>query len=180
MGDMKKQKKLKTTSIGTSNVHVNDVGNPYLHSQHKIGIAKFDKGNMGRAIVFDQHLIDVLYKDGYLDEREHSVCDKYLGVIVKGMHMSRPQMDERLSTGKYHVASVPRCCILIKVQRHLREYCGRKAESRFWILMSDSPKKVGEKDIALVQVCAEALLNYYYVNEDSPVSLFQQALLNPI
>ena len=180
MGDMKKQKKLKTTSIGISKVHVNDVGNPYLHERHKIGIAKYEKGNMGRAIVFDQHFIDVLFKDGDLSARQHSACDKYLGVIVKAMHMSRPQMDERLSTGKYYISPVPRSCILINVQRHLRNECGKEKEARFWILMCDSPKKPNTGDVELVQSCADALLNFYYVNADSPASLFQQALLNPI
>jgi len=179
MVDMKKQKKLKMTSIGKSNVHVNDVGNPYLHARHKIGIAKFDKSNIGRAIVFDQHLIDVLYKDKHLDAKEHSVCDKYLGMIAKSMHMSHPQMDERLS-GKSNVTSVPRSCILLNVQRHLRNRCGREAENRFWKIMAISPKKIKKYDIELVKVCADALLDYYYVTEDSPVALFEQALSNPV
>jgi len=180
MGDMKKQKKLKTTSIGISKIHVNDVGNPHLHAKHEIGIVKFEKGNMGRAIVFDQHLIDVLYKDGHLNERQHKVCDKYLGVLVKGMHMSTPQMTERISTGKYYLSPPPRSVILIKVTRHLKKLCGNESEKRFWNLMSASPKRVGEADIAVMIKCSDALLEFYYVNEDSPVSLFQQALLNPI
>ena len=180
MGGMKKSKKLKMTSIGTSDIHVNDVGNPYLHSKHKVGIAKFEKGNMGRAIVFDQHLIDILYTENHLDERQHNVCNKYLGMIIKGTHLSNPSFGERISTGKYYIAPLPRSCILIKVQRHLRKTCGSKAEGRFWVLMSNSPRKVGDQDVKLMQVCAESLLGFYYISQESPVSLFQQALLNPI
>ena len=177
---MKKSKKLKMTSIGTSDIHVNDVGNPYLHSKHRVGIAKFKQGNMGRAIVFDQHLIDILYNEKHLDERQHNVCNKYLSVIIKGMHLSNPSLEERISTGKYYIAPLPRSCILIKVQRHLKKTCGRKVESRFWVLMSGSPRKIGDQDVKLMKVCAEPLLGLYYVSQESPVSLFQQALLNPI
>jgi hypothetical protein len=101
-------------------------------------------------------------------------------MLVKGMHMSKPQLDERLSTGKYYIAPVPRACILINVQRHLRKACGRKAENRFWVLMANSPRKLGDLDIGVMKINAKALLGFYYINEDSPVSLFQQALLNPL
>ena len=70
MGDMKKRKKLKTTLIGSSKVHVNDIGTPNLHANHLVGIVKFENTNIGRAVVYDQHLIDVLYLENYLDERE--------------------------------------------------------------------------------------------------------------
>ena len=177
---MKKQKKSKTTSIGSSKIHVNDVGNPYLHSKHSVGIAKYEKSNVGRAIVFDQHLIDVLYTEDYLDDRHHNVCDRYLSMVVKGLHISNPSFGERVSTGKYYLAPIPKSCILIKVQRHIREDCGGEIESRFWVLMSDSPKSISEVDVKIVQRCAESLLGYYYVSQDSPASLFQQALLHPI
>lgn len=171
---------MKTISTGTSDIHVNDVGNPRLHAKHKVGIVRFDKGNNGRAIVFDQHLIDALYLRKDLNSEQHNVCNKYLSMLMKGMHLSKPSYEERSSTGKYYIAPLPRCCILLKVQRHIRKFCGRKTENRFWILMSNSPKKIKSIDVKLMQECAEALLFFYYVSEDSPVSLFQRALANPI
>ena len=180
MEDMKKNKKLRMTSIGHSEVHVNDVGNPYLHSKHQVGIEKFDKSNVGRAIVFDQHLIDVLYISNHFNEQQHSVCNKYLSMVVKGMHLSNPSFgSEKISTGKYYLSPLPRSCILIKVQRHIRKTCGRKTESRFWILMAKSPKRIREDDIGLMQECAESLLWFYDIS-DSPALLFERALLNPI
>jgi hypothetical protein len=180
MEDMTKSKKLKMTSIGTSNIHVNDVGNPYLHSKRRVGIVKFKKGNIGRAIVFDQHLIDILYNEKHLNERQHNVCNKYLSVIMKGMHLSSPSLEERISTSNYYISSLPKSCILIKVQRHLKETCGRKVESRFWTLMSSSLRKIENQDVKLIKVCAESLLGFYSVSQESPVALFQRALLNPI
>lgn len=176
MEGMKKQKKLKMTSIGTSEVHVNDVGNPYLHSRHHVGISKFDKGKSGRAIIYDQHLIDSLFRKKMLTAKQHRVCDKYLGVIVSSMHMSSPQMSERISTGKHYIPTTPRSGILIKVQRHLKKSVGEDGEGRFWVLMCDSPKKISDVDAVLIQDCANSLTTFYYVSDDSPVSSFQQAL----
>ena len=177
MDGMKKQKKSKMTLIGKSEeVHVNDVGNPYLHSRHQVGISKFDKGKSGRAIVYDQHIIDTLFKNNLLTPKQHQVCDKYLSVIVQSIHMSNPQMAERISTGKYYISATPRSGLLIKVQRHLKKAVGQKNESRFWVLMCDSPKSISEKDVTIIQVCADALRNFYYVSDDHPVSSFQQAL----
>jgi len=180
MGDMKKRKKLKTTLIGSSKVHVNDIGTPNLHANHLVGIVKFENTNIGRAVVYDQHLIDALYLENYLDEREHNACDKYLGLIVRGTHMSNPSFGERLNTGKYYMAPVPRSCILIRVQRHLRELCGSEKESRFWRLMATNTKRVDENDVEVMKECADALTSYFYISQESPVSLFQQALINPI
>jgi hypothetical protein len=179
---MKKNQQLKMISIGNSDIYINDVGNPYLHSRHQVGISKFSSGNIGRAIVLDQHLIDILYSENHLNEKQHSVCNKYLSMVVKSMHLSSPPFGgEKISTGKYYLSPLPRSCILIKVQRHIKETCGRKTESRFWSLMVNSPKKITEEDIILMQECAESLLFFYYISDsDSPVSLFQQALLNPI
>ena len=180
MGDMTKQKKLRTISIGTSDVHVNDVGTPYLHKRHKVGIAKFEKGRAGRAVVFDQHLIDVLYTEKHLTEQQHNACDKYLGVLSKGMHMTNPSFGDRITTGRYYLAPVPKSCILIKVQRHIRQSCGRKIENRFWVLMSGDKKEASNLEIKLIQTCADSVLSFYYISLENPASLFQQALLNPI
>ena len=180
MGDILKPKKSKMISIGSSKkIHVNDVGTPNLHSKHNVGIVEFAETNLGRAIVFDQHLIDCLYIHKYLDERQHGVCDKYLGIISKGTRLSSPQL-EKVSTGKYYLAPIPRSCILINVQKHIRKSCGNKKESKFWLLMVNSPRKISEYDIDIVKDCANALTYYYSVSQTSPVSLFRQALLNPI
>ena len=72
-------------SIGNSDIQINDVGNPNLHKKRSVGIVRFDSTNVGRAIVFDQHLIDILYKDKSFDERQHSACNKYLSVIARGL-----------------------------------------------------------------------------------------------
>ena len=176
-----KQKKSKMTTIGHSKeeVHVNDVGSPYLHKQHKVAIKVFTKSNVGRAIVLDQHLIDVLLLEDYIDARQHSVCNKYLGMISKsGCHVSPPDLRQILSTSKYHLAPLPRSCILIGVQKTITEICGRNKEQIFWKLMTNNPKKIRESDIEVVQECSEALLNYWYVSQESPVSLFQQALIS--
>ena len=164
------------TSGITDEMHINEVGNSYLHKRHQVGISKFDKTSIGRAIVFDQHLIDILFQEKKLDERQHKVCDQYLGMISKGMHMSSPPFGERLSTGKYYLAPVPRSCILIKVQRHLKKKCGADSENRFWFLMTSNPRSLNAKDFGVVRDCADALLIYYAISESSPVVQFSQAL----
>jgi hypothetical protein len=177
---MAKRKKLRMTSTGRSKVHVNDLGGSRLKNHHGIGIAKFEKGNAGRAVVYDQHLIDILYKNKDFDEKQHRVCNVYLGVIAKSLQMTSPPFGERLSTGKYYIAPVPRSCILIKVQRYIRKNCGSEVENRFWILMIYSPRQPKKIDIRLMRQCANALLGFYYVSDDSPVSLFRQALASPL
>ena len=176
-----RQKKLKITTTGHSNeeVHVNDVGSPYLHKHHKVAIKVFNKSNVGRAIVLDQHLIDVLFLDDLIDARQHSVCNKYLGMISKsGCHVSPPDLRQILSTSKYYLAPLPRSCILIGVQRTITDICGGTKEKMFWKLMTGNPKKITKLDVKIVQECSEALLNYWYVSQESPVSLFQQALIS--
>ena len=176
-----KQKKSKMTTIGHSKeeVHVNDVGSPYLHKHHKVAIKVFTKSNVGRAIVLDQHIIDVLFLEDEIDARQHSVCNKYLGMISKsGCHVSPPDLRQILSTSKYHLAPLPRSCILIGVQKTITGICGREKEKVFWKLMTNNPKRISQLDVKVVQECSEALLNYWYVSQESPVSLFQQALIN--
>ena len=172
-------KKLKMISIGNSDIQINDVGNPNLHKKRSVGIVKFDSTNVGRAIVFDQHLIDILYKDKSFDERQHSACNKYLSVIARGLHLSNPPFGERVS-GNQHSSPVSKACILIKVQRHLKKSCGREIESRFWFLMTNSPRKIQNLDIQLMIKCADSLLNFYFIGSDSPVSLFRKALANQL
>ena len=182
MGDMQKQKKYKTTTIGISKqeVHVNDVGSPHLHKHHEVVIRVFNNTKVGRAIVLDQHLIDVLFNEDQLDSRQHSVCDKYLGMISKsGTFPPAPQLSERIFTGNKNSQPLPKSCILIGVQRNIKEICGSAKERIFWKLMVDNPNKISILELEIIRECANALLNYWYVSQENPVSLFQQALLNP-
>ena len=59
----------------------NDIGSPGLHKHHTIEIT--EKENVGRALVLDQHIIDVLFTQKKLDARQHRACNKYLdGVLM--------------------------------------------------------------------------------------------------
>jgi hypothetical protein len=180
---MRKKKKSKTHMTGSSNeeVHVNDVGSPYLHKQHEVVVRVFNNTKVGRAIVLDQHLIDVLFYEDYLNSRQHNVCDKYLGMISKsGCFAPAPEMGERIFTGNRNSQPLPRACLLIGVQRTIKKLCGSNKEREFWKLMTSNPDRVSESQIKTTQACANALLSYWYVSQESPVSLFQQALINPI
>lgn len=180
---MQKKKKSKTLTIGNSKqeVHVNDVGSPYLHKHHEVVIRAFDNKKVGRAIVLDQHLIDVLFHEDYLDSRQHNVCDKYLGMISKsGCFVSAHEPEERIFTGNGKSLPLSRACILLGVQKIIKEKCGSKKEGVFWKLMTNNPNRISQLQIKTVQECSNALLNYWYVSSTSPVSLFQQALSNQI
>jgi hypothetical protein len=67
---------------------------------------------------------------------------------------------------------------LIGVQRKIKEEVGIQKERVFWKLMISNSKKINALEVMIVQECANALLNYWYVSQQSPVSLFQQALSN--
>jgi hypothetical protein len=169
----KKRKNLKP------DIHINDVGTSFLHKKHMVGIVSHKSGGTGNAIVFDQHLIDILFIDKQLNEIQHNVCNKYLHTVSKAMHLSSGSMEERFSTGKYYVAPFPRSCILIKVDRFLRRECGRRIENRFWRLMTGSPNRIKRRDVWVVRNCADALLGFYGISDSSPVLSFQQALASP-
>ena len=178
---MQKQKKSKTVTIGSSStpIHVNDVGSPYLHKHHEVVVRVFNNTKVGRAIVLDQHLIDVLFNEEQLDSRQHNVCDKYLGMISKsGTFPAAPQLSERIFTGNKNSQPLPKSCILIGVQRNIKEICGSAKERIFWKLMVDNPNKISILELEIIRECANALLNYWYVSQENPVSLFQQALIN--
>ncbi len=182
MVDMQKQKKYKTITIGSSDtpIHVNDVGSPHLHKHHEVVVRVFNNTKVGRAIVLDQHLIDVLFNEEQLDSRQHNVCDKYLGMISKsGTFPAAPQLSERIFTGNKNSQPLPKSCILIGVQRNIKEICGSAKERIFWKLMVDNPNKISILELEVIRECANALLGYWYVSQENPVSLFQQALINP-
>jgi len=179
---MQKQKKYKTITIGSSDtpIHVNDVGSPHLHKHHEVVVRVFNNTKVGRAIVLDQHLIDVLFNEEQLDSRQHNVCDKYLGMISKsGTFPAAPHLSERIFTGNKNSQPLPKSCILIGVQRNIKEICGSAKERIFWKLMVDNPNKISILEVEVIRECANALLGYWYVSQENPVSLFQQALINP-
>lgn len=173
---------MKTTTIGSSTkLKVNELGSPYLHKRKKVGITRIDSSKLGRAIVYDQHIIDQLYLQELINEEQHNACDKYLGMIHASGTFATSFMGnlDKIFTGQYSSAS-PRSVILIKVQRMLRKECGMEVEKQFWHIMVTSPNKLSKADKKLVKDCSNALLNYWFVNLNSPVTLFQQALSNPI
>ena len=178
---MQKKKSYMTIMTGNSEeeIYVNDIGSPYLHKRHKVQVKQFAKAKVGRAIVLDQHLIDVLFLNNDLDTQQHNVCDKYLGLISKsGSFVQSPALDKIYLTSQGNYGHEPRGVILIGVQRTIKEEVGTKKEQMFWKLMVNNPKKVNALEIMVVQECANALQNYWYISQQNPVSLFQQSLVN--
>ena len=152
----------------------------YLHKQHEVGIQVLEKSNIGRAVVLDQHIIDNLFINHFFDEKQHAVCNKYLGVISKSGAFVSGSDPRKIFTGKYNsVASVPRSCILLGVQRAIKYGCGSEKENIFWKIMVNNPKKLSKKEVEVSVSCADALLDYWYISLQSPLSLFQQALSIP-
>ena len=45
-------------------------------------------------------------------------------------------------------------------------------------LVTNNPKKINALEVMVIQECADALQNYWYVSQQNPVSLFQQSLVN--
>ena len=183
MADIKKKKKQMTTSTGKykKKLHFNELGNTYLHKQKKIGVAQIGRSNLGRAIVYNQHIIDQLFLDKKISEFEHNACDKYLGLIhtsgTFGITDSSPR--EKIFTS-HSFFQPPKSLILIKVQRVLRKSCGVENERMFWHIMTSEPKKLSKIEVLVLKKCSHALLNYWYIDTNSPVSLFQQAIANPV
>jgi len=171
VGDTKRFKNLRTISIGSSKTFkVNDVGSPHLHKHNKVGLTRVNQ-NTARAIVYDQHIIDKLFLDDHINEQQHAVCDKYLGVISGSL--------DKIFTSQY-LPVPPRASVLSNVQKALTNRCGSYVEKRFWKIMCDNPKKVTEKDIAVVVMSSSALQDFWFIGRQTPVSLFQQALTNPL
>ena len=168
------------TSIGNLNIlYYKDVGSRYLHKRNKVGITTIGRSKMARAMVYDQHIIDRLYLNKKITEYQHNVCDRYLGMIhSSGAFISTPALERIFTSGCS--STTPRSVILIKVQRMLRKRCGRETEKRFWKIMTTNNKKPNDVDLLVVQKCSEALLNYWATDLNSPVTLFQQAIANPI
>ena len=45
--------------------------------------------------------------------------------------------------------------------------------------MTENPNRINHLELSVIKECADALLTYWYISPESPVSLFQQSLLNP-
>ena len=127
---MNKQKLLQTTTTGISNLQLNEIGNAYLHKHNKVGIVPIEKSRQGRAIVYDQHIIDRLYIDSHINEQQHNILNKYLSVISRsGCFPSCFPDANKIFTGQYS-KSPPKAIILVGVQKHLAKELGVKNESR--------------------------------------------------
>jgi len=101
MVGMRNKQDQQTISIGISDelTIVNDVGNPYLHKRQDVHVGNVDGTKVGRAIVFDQHIIDILYTQEKINEKQHNVCDKYLFIISQsGAFATAPSSMERILT----------------------------------------------------------------------------------
>lgn len=181
MVGMRNKQKKKTTSIGNFDgvTYINDIGNPYLHKRQDIHIRNVDDSKIGRAIVFDQHIIDVLYTTEQLDEKQHNVCNKYLSIISQsGAFAKAPSSMERIFDQSQVSPDGTKACILSQAQRVIVRECGNEAEKVFWKVMTANPRKINKSQLDSVIACANALLECWYVNQQSPISLFQKAFVD--
>ena len=109
----------KMTTIGLSNLHVNDVGNPQLHQRNKVKITRIGTSSVGRAVVIDQHIIDVLLFDKKISPESHQVLEKYLEMIAVATGSSSIDL-AKANIDQSYKAVIPKSVILIKVQKRLR------------------------------------------------------------
>ena len=70
--------------------------------------------------------------------------------------------------------------MLVGVHRRRKEEGGRTKESRCWSLMVNSPTNIYLDDIDAVSDCGDVLMGYWFSGQESPVSLFQEALSNQL
>ena len=169
-------------SIGISDeCRINDIGSPYLHQRKRVGLTRIGKSRVARAIVYDQHIIDKVYLQNFIDEKQHNCLNKYLKVIVlSGAFPTGVQAHkEKIFTSQYCFAE-PRGTVLMGVQKFLINECGESVEKRLWKIMCDNPNDVDKLDIKVLEKSSNALMSYWFIGNQSPVSLFQQALTNPL
>jgi|TARA_R100000479_G_C6375048_1_gene198663 hypothetical protein len=167
----------KTTTIGLSNLHVNDVGNPQLHQRNKVKITRIGTSSVGRAVVIDQHIIDVLLFDKKISPESHQVLEKYLEMIAVATGSSSIDL-AKANIDQSYKAVIPKSVILIKVQKRLRKDLGFNGEKEFWNIMVDHPQKISEYKIDLVLKASESLSSYWYSYTKNPVSSLQSAILD--
>ena len=182
MGDMQKLKKLKITLTGSSEtLQVNDIGSPYLHFRNQVAITRIGKSKVGRAIVFDQHIIDKSFLEEKLTAQQHNVCNKYLEIISKSGALGQGGViGKEIFTSQGFNQAPPRAVMLSNVQKRIVSECGRNKENVFWKIMVENPKKISKQKELVMQECSDALLTYWYINQKNPVSLFQQSLANQL
>ena len=89
-------------------------------------------------------------------------------------------LGEGIFTSHSSVQPPPRSVVLIKCQKKLIEECGYNREKVFWSIMVKNPKSIDEKQLLVMQNCSNALLTFWFIGQTNPVSLFEQAFLNPI
>ena len=75
---------------------------------------------------------------------------------------------------------LPRAVSLVYVQRVIRENLSNEHEQISWGVMVKNPNKISNLQTQVMTEVAELLQNHFGVSPDSPVALFQQALLNPL
>jgi len=175
-----KNKKMTSTGISEEVLIVNDVGNSYLHLRHKVEVRSIDNTKVGRAIVFDQHIIDKLYTEQLINEKQHNVCDKYLGLISRsGVFPQSSAGDlDKIFTSNSSPSVNTKPLVLSQVQNRLVEDCGSKKEKEFWKVMTENPDRITQSQLDSVIDCSDAMLNFWYLSQTSPISLFQKAFLN--
>ena len=66
------------------------------------------------------------------------------------------------------------------VQKFLVDECGTVVEKRLWKIMCDNPQDIDRLDLKVLEKSSNALMHYWFIGNHSPVSLFQQALTNPL
>ena len=182
MGDTQKLKKLMITLTGSSEtLQINDLGSPYLHLRNQVAITRIGKSKVGRAIVFDQHIIDKSYLDNKLTAQQHNVCNRYLELISKSGVFPHSSVDgKEIFTSHSFSKPLPRAVMLSRVQKRIVSECGHEREKIFWRIMVDNPTKINKTKELVMQECSNALLTYWYLNQKNPVSLFQQSLANQV
>ena len=180
MVGMQKQKKSKTTLIGTCNtLKVNDIGSPYLHLRNSVTITKIGNSNVGRAIVCDQHIIDKSFLEKKITAQQHNVCNKYLELIVRSGALGKSSgLGDKIFTSHSSLTPLPRSVVLCKVQNKLVKDCGNNKEKMFWRIMVENPSQLDKRKELAMQDCSNALLTFWYISQKNPVSLFQQSLSN--
>ena len=153
---------------------LNDIGSKGLHDKHAVKITEV-KG-IGRAIVTDQHIIDIMLSNKQLSPRQHLACNKYLSIISKsGAFVSSPDLQKILFTSKFHNHQ-DKSIVLLEPQRIIIKICGSEHERIFWNIMTNNPKIVEKKERKIMSDCANALLTHFYVSQMTPVFFFEQAL----
>ena len=167
----------KKTLIGKSNLYLNDIGNPHLHERNNVEIKRVGTSRLGRAIVTDQHIIDVLLKRKEIEPQHHLVLEKYLEMISVATTLGGLNMEQANISSAPNKSVTPKSVILIGVQKRLRKDLGIKKEKVFWSIMINNPtysKEISE----CVFDGSESLVKYWFHKLTSPVSDLQEAILN--